>query len=422
MPEMPGSHLVAVATIVAILAGSGCANEAPLTTDVATETRCFAIEEFAEGLPHTRGWRTNPSLADVDGDGDLDLAATTRKGEDPTVFLFGTGGWVSQPLSIDGFPCGVGVELTDLTADGLVDLLVADHCRGLYLFKGGGDGTFARLSSLGHPTGEGFNDAAVGDLDGDGLLDIVAIAALSKGYSIFMGEGAPGTFKLHKSNLPNKGWGFDLHLYDLNGDGLLDILGTLEGFNPEEREGGHRPGKVWLQKPGGTWAQAPGFPEEGNFWGIARGDFDEDGLPDLAISSRDPEGGILLFRGEAPGAWAATAPVGRQHRRLITGIAVADMDGDGHQDLAAVEHRTPAVVIWLGDGRGEFTECPDRAGVAREDRPGWGIAVGDVNRDGSMEVVVGFGTESGGALKAWSFKPTGKRPAPATAQVPDPNH
>jgi len=414
------SHLGVFLIIVVVFAASGCASPTPTTTDAAAATTCFAIEEFVEGLPHTRGWRTNPALADVDRDGDLDLAAMTRKGQDPTVFLYAPDGWRPQIVSLGSVPCGVGVRLTDLTADGLLDLLVADHCSGLFIFKGDGKGTFNPFARMGTPAGEGFNDAAAGDLNGDGLIDIIALGSFSRGYTVFMGEG-PGEFVYVKSTLPRRGFGWDVHLEDLNGDGRLDIFGTLQGFKPGDREDGARPGKVWLQEEGGTWTQGQGFPERGNWFGIARGDFDEDGKPDFAMSNRDNEGGIRVYRGESPAFWAESNHLGNSYRRLFSGVMVLDMDGDGHEDIVGVEHRTPSVVVWLGDGRGSFIECPDRPPpIDRIDRPGWGITGGDVDHNGSTEVIVGFGTELGGALKAWSYKPTGKRPA-ATPAAADAN-
>ena len=79
---------------------------------------CPAFRDLARGLPTSPGWRTNPSLADVNGDGYLDLAATTRKGEQPRVFLFQPpDGWIdsSEGIALDFRPCGVGVDLVDLT-------------------------------------------------------------------------------------------------------------------------------------------------------------------------------------------------------------------------------------------------------------------------------------------------------------------
>jgi len=309
----------------------------------------------------------------------------------------------------------VGVELIDLTDEGMLDLLIADHCLGLFIFKGDGKGSFAPFARLGTPAGEGFNDATAGDVNGDGHIDLVAIGSFSRGLSLFLGEGS-GKFVFSKSNLPRKGFGWDVHLADINSDGRLDIYSTLQGFRPEDGPDGARPGKVWLQQEGGLWTQGTGFPERGNWFNIGLGDFDEDGQPDFAISNRDNEGGIRIYRGASAGSWEESAHIGASYRRLFSGLAVLDMDGDGHQDIVSVEHRTPTVVVWLGDGKGSFSECSDRpAPIDRIDRPGWGMTAGDINNDGAIEVVVGFGTELGGVLKAWSYKPTGKHPAPAAA-------
>ena len=403
--------VISSATIVMILTAVSCPTPEPPPVDTApraekTPAACFSVEDRSASLPVSRGWRTHPSLLDVDGDGDLDLAATTRKGDDPTVFLYSPDGWSARKLSLGAFPCGVGVKLTDLTSDGIADLIVADHCTGLHLFKGDGKGEFAPHAHLQHPSGEGFNDAAAGDLDGDGRVDLVAVAAFTYGYTVFRGDRVEGAYTPIATNLPTSGWGWDVTIQDVDGDGAPDIVGTLQGLKPVARTRGQREAKVWLQRRGEDWVPAEGLPEEGNFFGIDTADFDQDGLTDIAIGNRDVEGGILMFRGAGSGRWEELTPLGRVRNRTFAGVRTGDIDGDGHMDVVAIEHRTPAVVAWLGRGDGTFHECPDRPGPLPDAyRPGWGLALGDVDGDGVTEVVVGFGSEIGGALRAWSLRP-----------------
>ncbi len=372
---------------------------------------CPALADLSQGLPVSPGWRTNPSLADVNGDGYLDLAATTRKGEGPKVFLYDPAGkWVdsSRGIGVDVYPCGIGVDLVDLTGDGRLDLLVADHCDGLFLFEGDGRGGWRRLAHLRHPAGEGFNDAAAGDLDGDGRIDLAALGAFTTGITLYR-QQASGGFAPLSARLPRSGGGSQLRLADLDGDGRLDLYGTLQGINPPGRARGEREAKVWLQRPRGAWEPGAGLPESGNSYGLALGDFNEDGRPDLALSNMDYEGGVLLFEGTGPGAWRPLAgpPPGQAPGRLFAGVSLVDLDGDGHLDLVAVEHRKPAIVTWVGDGAGHFAECPPGGPPLAESlAPGWGVAAGDIDRDGHPDLVAGFGSEGGGALRAWALAPS----------------
>ncbi len=385
---------------------TGCRGQGPQEVHPAGRSGCPSFVEVSGGLPISPGWRTNPALGDVDGDGYLDLAATSRKGEGPKVFNFlPTGRWrdSSRGLTLDLYPCGIGVDLVDVTADGLADLLVADHCTGLYVFRGDGQGGWTRLVRLQHPSGEGFNDAAAGDLDGDGRMDLVALGAFTTGFTLFF-QNERGGFEARETNLPASGFGYRVRLADLNGDGRLDLYSTLQGIPPDRRARGGREAKVWLQSGAGRWEPAGGLPEEGAFYGIALGDIDANNHPDFALSSMDYEGGLRIYRGNGAGTWRpspAPSP-GLGPGRSFAGVTLVDLDLDGNLDLVAVEHRRPAVVVWIGDGTGQLTECPPvHPPLPASLGPGWGLTVGDIDRDGLPDVVAGFGNEGGGALRAW---------------------
>jgi hypothetical protein len=387
-----------------VLSAHGC------TTDARQASRpagCPTLADMSAGLPATPAWRTNPALADVDGDGYLDVAATTRKGEPPGVFLFrAPDRWIrsSEGISLDMQPCGIGVDLVDVTGDGLRDLLVADHCTGLYLFRGDGKGGWTRLAHLRHPSGEGFNDVVAGDVDGDGRVDLVALAAFTTGFTVYLQTEA-GTFVPQETTLPRSGYGYELGLADLDGDGVPDLYTSLQWLSQRHRERGVKEAKVWLQRPAGLWEPVQGLPESGGFYGVARGDLDEDGVVDLVLSGMDGQG-ILLFFGIGAGTWRPASPPhpGQAPDRAFAGVALADLDRDGHLDMVAVQHRPAAIVIWLGDGSGGFSQCPPpHPPLPRAFDPGWGIAVGDINRDGYPDIVAGFGSDGGGALRAWAL-------------------
>jgi hypothetical protein len=392
----------------------GCLGALALTAAadaVRAANTCPRFQPHSQGLPMEGEWRTHPALADVDGDGRLDVAGHLRKGHGPGVFLQnGKGGWksASTGLRTPGFSCGVGVDLADLNADGHLDLAVADHCQGLFLYLGDGKGTWRLSSSVVRGAEQGFDDVQVGDLDGDGHADLVVGGAFRGGVIAFRGDGT-GKFKEwpeSESGLPTAGYASDVELVDMNGDGRLDVAAAYGGgiVNPPPAPL-HR-NAIWLSEPSGRYRPAtPGLFPEGRHFGISIGDVDGDGRKDFVVS-RDRGQPLQVYRSGADGGWhLASEGLPEPGTARFWGVALADLNGDGHLDLVASDHPKAGTRVWIGDGT-RWTECPETGLPAeRADRRGWGVAVGNVSGDGRPDLVLGFGRDQLGSLEVWVQKP-----------------
>ena len=102
----------------------------------------------ATGLAETGYWKGVPVLADVNGDGNLDLAAALRQGKGAHVWLGdGRGNWTdsSEGLAMKS-SCGGGVSIGDVNGDGMPDLVLADHCQGVLVYLGDGQGRWTRIA------------------------------------------------------------------------------------------------------------------------------------------------------------------------------------------------------------------------------------------------------------------------------------
>jgi Bacterial Ig-like domain (group 3)/FG-GAP-like repeat len=150
-----------------------------------------------------------------------------------------------------------------------------------------------------------------------------------------------------------------------------------------------------------TFTAAPGSPvQTGNSPSIAgAGDFNEDGIPDLAIENAGDETiSILLGNGDGTFSLFTTIPaIGTPPCEIITqqsncAIVVGDFNDDGHADLALTSPIDDIVVLLEGNGKGSFTlfdSSPIFVGSFPE-----ALKIGDFNNDGNLDLAVANGNDN----------------------------
>ena len=335
---------------------------------------------------------TSLVVADFNGDGIPDVV-TANSGANTVSVLLGNGDGTfkaAQNIPVGAHPNAVAVA--DLTGTGVFDLVVADggtyptfNDSDVQVLLGNGDGTFQRPVSYGagivNPRG-----VAVADLNGDGILDLAVADGGSYGSNagavwVLLGTGG-GSFQPGQRIAAGVGTKA-VAVGDFNGDGVLDLAVANQGAD-FTGEGSSL--SVLLGNGDGTFQPPVDYQVGAGATAVAVADFNGDGIPDLVATNfgflgSDP--GVHVLLGHGDGSFAA--PVTYFIPAALTGVAVGDLNGDGICDVVVggAQTSTGGARVLLGRGDGSFA-APVTYDVGGY--PG-ALALADVNGDGATDLI-----------------------------------
>jgi hypothetical protein len=230
------------------------------------------------------------------------------------------------------------------------------------------------------PTGHGPASIAVADLNHDGKADLVVANTEDRTVSVLLGDGkghfvpAPGSpFACGPS--PN-----DIAVADMNRDGNPDLVIANTG-TPYIT--------ILLGDGKGSFVPSPHSPfatmSYPHVHGVVAADFMGNGKPAVITDSWGHDQ-ILMLPGDGAGNLLLPGTLFHTGKRPYQRLRSADFNGDGKPDVVTTDLDANAVTVLLGDGHGglhEVVGSPFPAGVAP-----WSIAIGDLNRDGKLDLAV----------------------------------
>ncbi|RZK61373.1 MAG: VCBS repeat-containing protein, partial [Hymenobacter sp.] len=226
---------------------------------------------------------------------------------------------------------------------------------------------------------------AVGDVNGDGRPDLVTINSVSYMVAVLPGSTtSPGTFggPATYASGGNTGNALSVALGDVNGDGRLDVVAT-------NTDNGTVSVLLNLATAPGTFGPATVY-STGNSTGprvVALGDVNGDGRLDIATASFNAGSlSILLNSASTPGTFGAPV-IYSTGGSGTSGVALGDLNGDGRLDAVTLDYNTRNVAVFLNQAAAPGTfGTPAAYGNGVGSSSPFGLTLGDVNGDGRLDV------------------------------------
>lgn len=370
----------------------------------------FARHDILAAVPNSTPSLSSLGIADFNGDGIMDMAMADAVGL--ARVMLGTGHLTYNTTIYDAPGEAEGIVIGDFNNDGHPDFAVATFNAGLGVYINNGDGTFSGPTV--YPVGDNLG-LATADVDNDGNLDLIGEDFVLLG----LGNGqfeVPGPLVRESLRVAGKSRGIaptatsvigsTVAVGDLNGDGNIDVVvtgGLIDG-----------PALVYLGNGNGTFHEVRkigcGLSDGGEAGGgsVAIGDFNHDGIPDLAFAVT---GEIAVCLGNGNGTFGAALEIPTPGGFPGQAILAYDLNGDGNIDIAEVSLNrgggdtalaSPLMVLY-GNGNGTF-QTP----VVYQTIFPFGIAEGDLNGDGIPDLVAAGGEETDPLIFAFLGTSTGK--------------
>jgi beta propeller repeat protein len=340
------------------------------------------------------------AVSDFDSDGHLDVVGSLGNPTKGVVAWWENDGglpseFTQYAMNESLFNDARDIAVGDLDGDGDLDVVGVSYVADDVVWWENDAG------SPSHFTQHGINASiievsgvAVGDLDGDGHLDVVGASAVDG--VVWWENNGTGSFYGNQRELDasfTDAFGMEVAVGDMDSDGHLDVLGASVGD-----------GIVWWENDGsGEFYDDQEIDDTfTGVYGIAVGDLDGDGDLDVVGAADETTDDVAWWKNNG-----ASTPIFKPFKQPINDsfmgardVAVGDLDGDGDLDIAGAGY-ADGFVWWENyDGHGDFYDHQHT--INRSFDSARAVAVGDVDSDGDLEVL---GATKNHGIAWWSLIP-----------------
>ncbi|MGR3278684.1 FG-GAP-like repeat-containing protein [Acaryochloris marina NIES-2412] len=321
----------------------------------------------------------DPTLVDLNADGRLDLVASNTVNNSIALFLGNGDGTftLGTEYSLPNQP--LELEIADVDGNGITDI-IANSSSAMFTLFGNGDGTFDS-TVITTPLSTRMNFLQVADLNQDGFVDLVGVDTNNRQLTILDGDGT-GQFSTRRSYATKDGPS-RLALGDLNGDSVLDVVtvnpATASFFSESDLGSAY----IYLGNGDGTLdvTNSASFSAGLRPTAIASGDFNQDGRMDFVTANSAGDNVTLQF-GQANGGFGSRLNLSVGEAPNF--VAAQDLNKDGFLDILTTNESSNTISVLLGTGAGSFAANTEYA-VGRDPSS---LTIADFNGDSELDLLV----------------------------------
>lgn len=317
------------------------------------------------------------TIDDFNNDGLEDLAIPAPR--IITILGKANGAFEDTPRIYVGGASPYQVLLRDLNYDGKLDLITL-HDSGLSVSRGLGNGTFGNPAVYA-AGGNVIGSAVVVDINWDSKLDIVATT--SDQVAILLGNGN-GTFGTPSYYPLGPGFGFPVYsvaVGDFNSDGLPDIAGSSSGGV-----------SVIFKIPFGGYTTPTTFSASGTNRSIMMLDVNKDGRKDLVFATEGSPHRVTIMFGNGLGGVSSTATYTTGNLPFY--VTLNDLNNDGNLDMIAAVYFGSRIEVRFGNNSGGFGAATNYSAFGPRS-----VAIGDMNGDGKKDLIIPNFSASANAVR-----------------------
>ncbi len=353
--------------------------------DIISNTFSTSSQHATAAGPHHLG------AADFDGDGKLDLVVTNDNAASFSAFRNTSSvGAVSFGNKIDftTLSSPFGLAIGDLNGNGKLDVVVVNNhvtAQKISVFENvSNPGNLFFAPKLDYVIGNGGQNVVIADFDADGKPDVAVTNKLSNNFSVLKNTGAGGSITLNaKIDFATGTSPVDIAANDFDADGKIDIVVTNEGANSIS---------IFKNTTVGSnisFAAKVDYATGSTPKGIAVGDVTGDGKADIAVANAGADNSISIFKNTSVGSiqFDAKTDLTLASNAAASALNIVDLNGDAKSDIVVESMNINKIAVFKNIANSNVISFAARVDYNAQATGASNIIAADIDADEKPDIL-----------------------------------